>query len=196
MFVDVDERDHDAQPCEVECGGQHPCRIQVDCGSQDCEHGHESAEQLDRRVASGNRFLAVAALAVEYEEGNDRDVVVPADLRLAVRAEAAFRVHDADAVGHAPDDHVEKRADEAPEHERDDGQHHGGDTVAVRARVQMRHTIADQNITGGKDGGCQHYRSPLPVRSVHILAGCVADGCFHLCGVRCRSRARTGVRLI
>ncbi len=176
MHVDINERDDDAQPCEVDGDREQPHRVQVEGRAKYGEHGHEPAEQFDQRVPPGDRLVAVAAFAVQHQVRDDGDVVVPTNRGLAVGTEAPLRVDQADAVGHAPDDHVEERTDKAPDHERDDGQHHGGDTVAVRARVQMRDTIADQNITGGKDGGSQHYRSPLPVRSVHILAGCVADG--------------------
>ena len=176
MFVDIYESDDDAQPCEVYGDRQQPYWVQMQCRADHREHGHKPAEEFDKRVPSGDRLMTVAALASQHQVRDDGNVVMPAYRGLAVWAETPFRVDQADAVRHTPDDHVEERTDKASDHERDGCKHHGCDTVAERVRIQMRDTIADQNITGGKDGGSQHSLSPLPVHSVLVLSGCVADG--------------------
>ena len=81
-----------------------------------CErHGQksQSAERFDQRIACGDRLLAVPAFRAKHQPGDDRNVVIPCDLRFAFRTEAAFRIGDADAVWHAPDHHIQKRSEDA-----------------------------------------------------------------------------------
>ena len=137
MMVKVDERHHDRHRGEEQQCGQRPRLVEAEhrpghhCG--ECHAG----QAFDQRVAHGDGLLAMAAFRAEHQPGDDGDVVVPCDLRLAVGAEAAFGVHDADVVGYAPDHHVEERADDGADHQRGDHHHHGGGGVEQQMRLRV-----------------------------------------------------------
>ena len=113
MVVQIDERYDYGHACERIQFRQRPRRV----GTEQPARGHgqksQSAERFDQRIACGDRLLAVPAFRAKHQPGDDRNVVIPCDLRFAFRTEAASRIGDADVVWHAPDHHIQKRSEDA-----------------------------------------------------------------------------------
>ena len=78
----------------------------------------QSAQRFHNRVTYGDRFFAMPAFRAEHQPRNDGNIVIPCDRGFAVRAETAFRIYQADVVGHAPNHHVQKRSENAADYQR------------------------------------------------------------------------------
>ena len=113
MVVQIDERYDYGHACERIQFRQRPRRV----GTEQPARGHgqksQSAERFDQRIACGDRLLAVPAFRAKHQPGDDRNVVIPCDLRFAFRTEAAFRIGDADVVWHAPNHRIQERSEDA-----------------------------------------------------------------------------------
>ena len=79
----------------------------------------QAGESLDRGVAPGDRVAAGPAASAERQPAEDREVVVPADRRLAGRA-VRRRVRERLPARQPVGDHVQERADGEPQDERED----------------------------------------------------------------------------
>jgi len=76
-----------------------------------------AGEQFDEEVADGDRRAAVAAFALKPQPGYQRDIEIPGDRILAMRA-MRWRRDDALAQRQAMDANIEKAADVTAENEK------------------------------------------------------------------------------
>src|SRR5438445_12557406 len=79
-------------------------------------HHQKSREKLDDRIARRDWILAVAAAAVEKQPAENRNIILPRQLVVAIRT-MRRRMREGFSARQPPDNHIEKRADARPKGE-------------------------------------------------------------------------------
>ena len=112
--IEVDERGDDHQRRENPVGADdRPGGLEA---VQDQDE-QRRREQLHERIARGDAFVTVRAASTQGQPAHDGQVLVPRDLRLAVRAERTARLVDRQSQRQAVDADVEERTDDPAEDE-------------------------------------------------------------------------------
>ncbi len=114
-MIQIDKGHHDETAKEDEQEDRSDTEPKAPCGQEK----ERTGQGLDGRIAPGDPSAASAAPALEQQEAEERDVVVPSNGDTADRT-AGGRMDDALALGKAMDTDVQETTDHQADNNADD----------------------------------------------------------------------------